>query len=315
MSGARPDALRALSAAATGPLVVRRQLRARTRALRATSRAVRHVTQVGARLPDDVIGGRLIDVFSARLQALLAQGTAAAAVRLPTPGRTSDQTRVEPRRDRPLGPPLAAPRARAAWPDGRPPALSPEIPAGPQATSFDARLPLQAGARSATTPPDWPESGTAVPGASSPATFDARAGRAAPPGSMPPLVRALRRYWTTDREAIHRSDTNTGSPEPSRERQSPAPPPAVAGAASGGLRPDQIAARMAAFARRPFGAADARRAHSTSSLAGPAAENGGGGGRHGQDMTYSRPDAAADFGEKLADALRDQAILHGVDLS
>src|SRR4029077_9502309 len=65
--------------AGSGPSVARKQLRAGTEAIRRAARTVRGIEAVGSRFDDDIVGGRLVDVLSDRLRALLdVRGDAAA---------------------------------------------------------------------------------------------------------------------------------------------------------------------------------------------------------------------------------------------
>jgi len=307
------NAIAAFAAAASGPSTARAQLRARTRAIPTMLETARRAAALGTRWPDDLIGERLLDLLSDRLRALLDRAPAR-DVAIRAGGRPLDhQPTTTSTTQAPDATSADRPRS-STWPTGASPRVTPPqlgSIAGPET----GRRPLLNEAAATPGPGvEWetalePSRNALVEQAAPPAAR----GTAAPPNA--PLLRALRDYWTMSRDARTRR-AEIGVAQPAPDVMAPPPTDDVRDAAARGLPTEQIAERMAAFTRGPFAAQPRTPAIARLERAG--VDRSTRGARDPMRLPGNAPSwfgAPSDLGEQLADVLREQAILHGVDLS
>jgi len=158
--------------------------------------------------------------------------------------------------------------------------------------------------------PNWPPG--APPGSSAAAVTNTPTSpsRLGDPAVETLLARALREYWTLSAPETARRERLDAAPDRSHAAPAAEPAPPSAGPA-GELSPDLIAGRMHAFVvgapfagasppSAPGGALDAAR--SAAGSARPA-------------FSARHTSFNSDLAESLADVLREQAILHGVDIT
>ena len=299
--------MRGLLAAGTGPGVLRGELRARTAGVRRLTEAARGVAGVGAALPPELFGTHLTELLSERLQGLLEERGQAAA---PPVARRSAQAPGAVARAAHRGDFGALSRRAAIAPrfdplrsDGRP------------AEGTDAVSPA------ARADPIWdlPQSGGETAGwaTASPQEI-ARDPFAVPPvkparparvDSEPLLSRKLREYWEL-RQAKATAGPLPAAAAPAGETRPAGDVAAGPRSTRSAMPPDEIARQMQAFVSGPL--IERSPARPARSFAAPLPAPGAG---------YRVPERGAahqadsDLAEKLADILREQAILHGIDVT